>query len=468
MADRKRQTASRAPAPSLAARAGAVAFWLAAWQVASMLVGSPFILAGPLETAAALARLLPTAPFWAHVARSAAHIVAGAGLGYLAAGALALAAYRLPGVRLLLRPAMAAIKGTPVACVVVILLIWLGAQNASFAVVFLMVLPGIYFPLLGALDTLDPRMSELSDVFGIRGARRALAVTWPHVLPFLRAASETVLSMSWKAGVAAELIGTPTGTIGERIYQAKLLLETADLFAWTVTVVAVAWALERIALAALNATWPAAGRLAAHLPLRGDAARLRTDPEGDGAVVRAAGLAVGRDGDVVAGPFSFELRRGGALVLMGASGAGKTTLLSTVASRCAPAGGKLDVAEGAVLSAVFQESRLVEDLSCIDNILLVAPGAPARSLLGELGLDKAADQPAGALSGGQRRRLELARALAAQADLTLIDEPFSGLDEASRELALAFLDRHRSGRAIILATHDPRDAERLGARVLRV
>ena len=433
-----------------------------------MLVGSSFILAGPLDTAAALARLVPTGSFWSHVAFSAMHIVAGAVLGYLAASACALAAHRLHAVRLLLRPAMAAIKGTPIACIVVILLIWIGSRNASTAAVFLMVLPAIYFPMLGALDSVDPRMRELADVFGMRGARRALAVVWPHVRPDLRAASETALSMSWKAGVAAELIGTPTGSIGERIYQAKLLLETADLFAWTVTVIAVAWLLERVALMLLDATWPAAGSLAVRLARSRRSLTASPAASERAAILSTSELVVGHDDLAAAGPFTFTVRGGETLVLMGPSGAGKTTLLSTIARQCEPRSGVVQLAAETNLSAVFQDARLIDQLSCLDNILLVAPGSDACALLAELGLAEVAGRPADMLSGGQRRRLELARALAAPAQLTLLDEPFTGLDEGARDLALTFLDRHRGDRAIVLSTHNPRDAERLGARILRI
>ena len=73
---------------------------------------------------------------------------------------------------------------------------------------------------------------------GVRGWRLFCAHTWREVLPFVLSCARAVIGMSWKAGVAAELIGMAVGTVGERIYQAKLLIETADLLAWTVLVVA--------------------------------------------------------------------------------------------------------------------------------------------------------------------------------------------------------------------------------------
>lgn len=453
--------------PSRAQDLAAAAFWLVAWQLASVAVGDGLILAGPVDVAIALARLVPTAAFWGQAGFSTLRIVGGCTAGYLVAGALACAAHRWRPVRALLQPALSAVKGTPVACVVVLLLIWFGSRNVSAVAVLLMVLPGIYFPVLAGLDAADGRMRELFDVFGVRGPRRALALIWPSVLPLLTAASRTVLGMSWKAGVAAELIGTPTGSIGERIYQAKLLLETSDLFAWTIVVVALSWAFERVALAALQGSWPAAGRAAANL------ARMRDPSPGSmerPASITASELMVGHDGLPCAGPFSFRLSSDGILCLRGASGAGKTTLMRTIAGLDRPVSGTLDT-DAARMSTVFQEPTLIEDLSAIDNVLLFsAPGTSrmdARSLLEELLPPETLGRPVRELSGGQCRRVELVRAFAAPSNLVLLDEPFTGLDAKAHARALAFINAHRAGRAIIIATHDGSDARELGAAVLR-
>ncbi len=224
----------------MAVRVAAVALWLVAWQVGSVALAQPLILPGPLEVLSALAGLVHAPGFWSKVGFSLVRIVDGCALAYAVAGLLAWASAASRTVRVALRPPLVAIKSTPVACVVVLLLIWLGAESVSLAAVFLMALPGVYFALVEGLDHVDGRLAELLRVSGVRGLRRWLALTWPGVLPFLVAASEAVVGMSWKAGVAAELIGTPMGSIGERIYQAKLLLDTAGLFAWTIVVIALA------------------------------------------------------------------------------------------------------------------------------------------------------------------------------------------------------------------------------------
>lgn len=469
----------------------AVVFWVVIWQLASMAVDSEFILAGPLDAVRALVRLVPTPEFWGQVAFSFVRIAVGTLAAYALAIALAAVAHRWRAVRTLTAPALSAIKGTPVACVVVVLLIWFGSRNVSAIAVFLMALPGIYFPVLKGLDELDPAMGELFGLFRADWRTRLLAHVIPGVLPYLTSASATVLSMSWKAGVAAELIGVPTGSIGERIYQAKLLLETADLFAWTIVVVVVAWAFEHAVLAAMRACWPAAGRLAARQrpasrqpalrhPVPQQASQQTTpqqaSPQQEAAptatqpATLAANSLVAGHGDTPAGGVAtFRVGPGETLCLMGPSGAGKTTLLATVARQLSPLAGELTVPACTRFAAVFQQTRLVDDLTAQENVrLFAAAGIDAHALLLELLPEDALNVPVRDLSGGQRRRVELVRAFAAPADALLLDEPFTGLDEATRKRALAFIQHHQGMRPLLLSTHDRRDAEALDARVLTV
>ena len=254
--------------------------------------------------------------------------------------------------------------------------------------------------------------------------------------------------MSWKAGVAAELIGMAVGTVGERIYQAKLLIETADLLAWTVLVVAASWACERVLVWLLRVSGPVAWGAAvrAHGRAGGSA--------GGGAAAELA-LAVGDrapwapalDGLVLNVP------AGGRICVMGASGMGKSMLLSLAAGECAPC------------SMVFQDVCLVEDVSALDNVLVCADArvdaSSAAALLRLLvpGVDVHAR--VAELSGGQRRRVEIARALLCPGGAVILDEPFTGLDTAARdacaEVVLDLLD----GRMLLLASHDVADAQAL-------
>ena len=435
------------------AAAGAVAaFWLAAWMLVAALVAEPLILPGPGVVALALLRLVCDAGTWAILAGSGARILGGLALAAVCGGVLAGVSSRSRAFARLVAPALSFVKATPVACVVVLLLIWLGSARVSIAAVFLMALPGVYFSLAEGLAQVNGSLEQLLRLHGVRGWRLFCAHTWREVLPFVLSCARAVIGMGWKAGVAAELIGMAVGTVGERIYQAKLLIETADLLAWTVLVVVASWACERVLVWLLRASGPAAWRAAVRA--HGHGARGRAGAAGDGAAAELA-LTVGDrapwapalDG------LALNVPAGGHICVMGASGAGKSTLLALAAGECAPC------------SMVFQDTRLVESASALDNVLVCADtrvdASSAAALLRLLvpGID--AHTCVAELSGGQRRRVEIARALLCPGCAVILDEPFTGLDAAARDAtAVAVLDL-LDGRMLLLATHDAADAQAL-------
>ncbi len=443
------------------AHGASVVFWLAAWQVASWAMAQPLILPGPLEVVLALADAVMHASFWTSIGFSVVRIAGALVVAYVLALPAAFLAHRVRAVRILLAPPLQAIKATPVVCVVVLLLLWLGSANVSFAAVLLMALPGLYFTTLEGLAHQDVRMTELFDVHAVYGVRRALALTWQQVLPYVRAASANVVGMAWKAGVAAELIGVPLGSIGERIYQSKLLIETADVLAWTVVVIALSAACERIVLALLRASGPASVRLAIRLRRTSDT--IGTSNSGQAVSFVTPGAIELRSVRPPHEGFDHELNLsvagGNRVCLTGPSGQGKTTTLRVAAGLLKPVAGTYFIPGGRAM--LFQESRLIEDASALQNILLFAAPevdeAAARTALHTLLPDVEVHALVRALSGGQRRRVELIRTLLIPSDAVLLDEPFTGLDAASRENAAAFVLDYLQGRTLLIATHDPRD-----------
>ena len=158
--------------------------------------------------------------------------------------------------------------------------------------------------------------------------------------------------------------------------------------------------------------------------------------------------------------------------VQGPSGCGKTTLLRLIAGLEIPDSGEIRGAEGKKISAVFQENRLLENLTAEKNILLTArPGftrTDARKLLDELGLSDTAQRRTCELSGGMQRRVAVARALAADYELLLLDEPLTGLDDDARLRVLRRIQADLNGRTAIWITHDPDAAALLNAPVLRL
>ena len=437
---------------AVAAGCAVAAFWLAVWMLVAALVAQPLILPGPGAVVLALLRLGCDAGTWAILAGSGARILGGLALAEVCGGVLAGVSSRSRAFARLVAPALSFVKATPVACVVVLLLIWLGSARVSIAAVFLMALPGVYFSLAEGLAQVNKPLEQMFRLHGVRGWRLFCAHIWREVLPFVLSCARAVIGMGWKAGVAAELIGMAVGTVGERIYQAKLLIETADLLAWTVLVVAASWACERARGGLLQASGPVAWRAAVRAHGRGLCGR--AGAAGDSAAAEL-GLAVGDrapwapalDGLVLNVP------AGGRVCVMGASGAGKTTLLALASGECAPC------------SMVFQDTRLVEDASALDNVLVCADtrvdASSAAALLRLLvpGID--AHTCVAELSGGQRRRVEIARALLCPGGAVILDEPFTGLDVVARDAAAKVVLDLLDGRALLLATHDATDVQAL-------
>ena len=446
-------------------RAGAVAFWLLVWQLASMTVGSELLLAGPLAVLVRLAQLVPTAAFWITVGFSLARIAAGFAVAFVLGLALGLAAHRWPALAELPAPAVSFLKSVPIVCVIVLLLMWVGSARVSAIAVFLAVFPAIYFSVLEGCTAASPGLGELLRVMGVPGWRRFLADTWQQLLPYLVATCRNACGMAWKAGVAAELIGSPRGSMGERIYQAKLLLETGDLFAWTIVVVALSWACEKAFLALLRATGGWA--LSASVPR--PVADRRQQPAA--AAISLDQVTLGYDGEPVA-TCNLELAPGSRTVLSDPSGAGKTTLVRTACGLLAPLSGYVEAPAWGELSVQFQDTRLVEAMTAEQNLLLCSAGTlsagEAHALLAELLPEDALGRPVSELSGGQRRRVELARALAHPGAAVVLDEPFASLDAASHKVAAAFVVSHLCGRTLLVASHAPGDAELLDGRPARL
>ena len=221
------------------ARLLAVAFWLVAWQLVAWVVDARIILVGPLEVLCRLVELVGTGEFWASVVTSLSRIGAGF-IGGVASGvALAAAASRLPVVRALLAPVMGALKAVPVASFVILVLLWVSSSNLSVVIAWIMALPIVYTNVCEGIAQTDAGLLEMADVFGLTGLDRVRLVYLARVLPYFRAAVSLALGLSWKAGIAAEVIGLPDLTIGEHLYDAKVYLDTPSLFAWTVAIVAV-------------------------------------------------------------------------------------------------------------------------------------------------------------------------------------------------------------------------------------
>ena len=245
-------TADRSDKKKRKIKIWAVAFWLLVWQGVSQVLGQEILLVSPVSVLRRLLELAVTADFWSSIAFSIIRIMGGFLLAALLGILLGALAAGVSPVRQLLKPAVLTIKSIPVASFVILVLIWVPSENLSVVISFLMVFPVIYTNVLNGIESTDRKLLEMAEVFRISLPRRIRYIYASQVLPFFRAGCSVALGLCWKAGVAAEVIGIPDGSIGERLYMAKVYLNTPALFAWTIVIVLISLVFERLFLALVD------------------------------------------------------------------------------------------------------------------------------------------------------------------------------------------------------------------------
>ena len=226
----------------------AAIFWLLVWQVAALIVHNKILLVGPVETANSLVRMTGESEFWQSICTSYTHIMLGILIGTVFGVGLGILAYRVKIAEVFLSPLVTAMKAVPVASFIILILIWIGSGNVSIFISALVVFPILYTAMTNGLMAADARLLEMAKVYRMPGLNTFRYIYFPKLLPFLHGALSLAIPMGFKSGVAAEVIGQPLGSMGNGLYRAKIYLDTGDLFAWTVVIVAVSYITEKVIL----------------------------------------------------------------------------------------------------------------------------------------------------------------------------------------------------------------------------
>jgi NitT/TauT family transport system permease protein len=225
-----------------------ILFWLVVWQMTSQIVHQELLISSPILVLKTLASLIFEISFWKTVFYSVFRITSGFLLANLFGIILAILSYRFATIRFLLNPLISFVKSTPVASFVILVILWFGSKNLSIVISFLMVFPIIYTNTLQGIVNVNQQLVEMAKVFRIPFLSKFIYIYMHEVLPFYYSGCLIALGLCWKSGVAAELIGIPSGSIGERLYEAKIYLNSAELFAWTFVIILLSISFEKLYL----------------------------------------------------------------------------------------------------------------------------------------------------------------------------------------------------------------------------
>lgn len=246
MKQSKTPSHKRGPVTRWGRRVLAAVFWIGLWQVVCLVTGHEYYLASPWSVVQSLWRLGGQASFWESCAQTLGRIALGVFLGAVAGCLLGAVTARFSLAETVLHPLLSLIKATPVASLILLFLIWFRAPLVPVVTTLLMVLPVVWENVKTGLHEIPENFLEMARAYRLRGWKKLRCLTIPAVRPYFRAACQSAVGLGFKAGVAAEVLSNLRGSMGGGIYEAKIYLETADLFAWTAAVVLLSLFVEQI------------------------------------------------------------------------------------------------------------------------------------------------------------------------------------------------------------------------------
>ena len=464
MSDQQHQTRTQT-AKDAGGFALGILFWVVVWFAVAAFINNDLLLAGPLDTLCSLGNSLAEPNFWSAVGTTSLRILVTGTIAAVAGVILGALGYRFALVRRIFAPALQVMKSAPVACVIVIVLVAWGANGALIVIVAFVAFPPFYVGIQQALAERPRATENVLRLEGVAQWRIFFACAWPAALPFFTAASKTAVALSWRAGITAELLCLPLGTIGAAVYTSKLTLDSAELLVWTIMVMVLSWLTEKVVLGLL--------RLSGHsyrLALRGLPANTRTNEVTSASpALTLRNVSKSYDSTGVIEDLSLYVMPGERVCLMAPTGSGKSTTLGILLGLTTPDSGTIEAPHP--LGVVLQECTLARDLTAQQNIALAASTASAAEIetaLNELLPAEATAKKATELSGGMKRLTELVRALLSPGRAIILDEPFAGLDTETHERACALIRANLHDRPLIIATHDEHDAARLDAEIVRL
>jgi len=230
-------------------------FWVAIWYIIYFAVNNVLLVPAPHSVAKRITELARLENFWGAVVYSLIRIISGFSIGTVL-GVLCASVCSIKTVNDLLSPFMTIIKATPVASFIMLAWLWIERDEIPIFISSLMVLPIVWGNVTLGIKQTDKKLLEMARVYSFGKLKTLNKIYIPSALPHFTSAVKTCVGLAWKAGIAAEVLCQPKSSIGGNLFYAKNTLETADVFAWTVTVIIISLILEGIikkALAKLSA-----------------------------------------------------------------------------------------------------------------------------------------------------------------------------------------------------------------------
>ena len=462
-------------------------FWILVWEGLALAVANAIVLASPGQVLTYLLENGTKKDLWFSIGASFVRILLGFFLAYLGGIIGGIINYKVKLLRNVTEPVLSAIKAVPVAAVTVLLLLWFSSQSLSIVLCFIIVLPNVYEQMVTGLENVDREQLALANHHGISWWKKMITIYRMSVVPYLYSSMKICVGLSFKSAVAAEIIATPVDTMGERLYFAKIHLDTPGIFAWTLIIVVLSIITEKILLHGFD-TWFVKPMYVGFTKSsmcandnKKDSVEALKSADNEMNVVEEIileNITKSYGSNLVIQKLTCSMKAGECHVIMGASGSGKTTLLNLINGMLQPDGGTITMKLSKSLKQaekskvtygmVFQNEVVLESYDVIKNIEIFVGHSLSEEEKADLEIllpPKCFNQKSSTLSGGMKRRLQIARAIFSPTSMLIMDEPFRGLDEENRRKCIDMIKKYQKNRILVLTSHDARDVEDLGGHL---
>ncbi|MDD3080304.1 MAG: ATP-binding cassette domain-containing protein [Paludibacter sp.] len=424
---------------------------IAAWQIIALLIGYKAIFPTVPDLIFNIFDVFRTKELYSALAATTVRGIIGFATAFLLAITLAGIASEFPFWKRFIRPFLIMFRSIPVISLVLIALLWFKPANLPVFIALVTMWPVLYQGVLSGIQNTDKKLLEVGKVFGKNRFQIFWQIKFMSAYQLINDSVSTAIGFGWRAVIIGEALSQPLHGIGSSMKRAQVFIDISELIAWTVIAIGMSYLFEFII------------KKGRHIQIKIHPVRIN-HYYSDYMEIELCDLNKNFDTEELISNLNIKLRKGEIYLLKSASGTGKTTLLRLLGKLDASYSGNIRYSENDTVAYSFQEIRLLPWYSVLDNIKFGLRLTIERThkedyieeLTEALQIKELLHKYPNELSGGQQQRVGIARALAAHADLLLLDEPLNGLDKDLKnkvfDYVIKYIDTYQP--IVVWATHE--------------
>lgn len=221
-------------------------FWLLIWELCSLFINQPLFLPSPFQVLKILMNLIGGAYFWKSIFNSISRVILGLFLSIVIGITIGIAAGLNKFIEELLNPLIVCIRATPIMSVIILALVWFRSYYVSVFTAILTCFPIIYTNVLQGIKSVDIELIQMANIYKVKKKYIIKNIYLPGVKPYIVSGILMCLGLGFKVSVSSEVLSTPKYSIGLNLLNSKSMLETAELFAWTIVVILLSFIFEMV------------------------------------------------------------------------------------------------------------------------------------------------------------------------------------------------------------------------------